>query len=112
MADASKLKMPVVSKLSLYGDVYDIKDASARTNAQAAQAAAEAAQQTASSANQTANTAKSTATAAQQTASGALQASATAQKTANLALTGANKITYDDSNESIVFTKVEQGQGE
>ncbi len=49
--------MADVSKLNIYGEVYNIKDTAARTNAQTAQSAAESAQQTASNANSTANTA-------------------------------------------------------
>ena len=50
------------SKFSLYGTVYNVKDTTARTNAQAA------------------------------------------QSTADLALTGANNISYD--SETIIFTRV------
>lgn len=74
--------MADVSKLNLYGDVYNIKDATARQNAQDAASSAETAQQTAN----------------------------TAKNTADLALTGANKITYSSEDETVTFTKVSGGE--
>lgn len=92
--------MADVSKLNLYGDVYNIKDATARQNAQDASTAAETAQQTASNAVQTANTAKSTADTASRNASTALE-------NATAALSGSNVIEYQSDSETITITKVE-----
>lgn len=92
--------MADVSKLNLYGDVYNIKDATARQNAQDASSAAETAQQTASNAVQTANTAKTT-------VDGASKNATTALESATAALSGANIIEYQADSETINISKVE-----
>lgn len=80
--------MPDISSLTVKNVQYDIKDATARTAANAAQTTATAAQNTANEAQTTANEAQTTATAAQNTANGV------ATKVTQLEITG----TLDEEN--------------
>lgn len=84
--------MADVSKISLYGSTYTIKDSTARTNAAAAQT--------------TADTAKAAAEAAQTAADTAKANAAAAQTTANEAKDAALVISYADETETITVEKL------
>ena len=98
--------MADVSKISLYGTTYTIKDSTARTNTTAAQTTANAAQAKAEAAQTTANTAQAKAEAAQTTADTAQTKAETAQTTANEAKDAALVISYTDKTETIVVEKL------